>query len=79
MAEQWTRKKPKRVLHNQKVIILWLAFSLPAAFAATGLLFWLISIYPATPAVLFSLWIVAATGYCVLAMLQRLNEKRLYK
>jgi hypothetical protein len=78
-AQAWIRKKPRRIIHNQVLIQLLFVEAVIGSFLIVWFYFWLWSVVPLTGALTFGLWIVAATGYCVLAMLRRRNEKRLYK
>jgi hypothetical protein len=78
MAEAWLRKKPKRVIHNQNLIILLLGESLPAAMLIVFMVFWLTTIFPWT--ILYALigWAVLTATYIAFKIYIRITRKHGY-
>jgi len=62
-AEAWIRKKPKRIIHNQKLIVSLYMLGMVAAWTLPAVLFYLIQIYPSTVMVCVTVWLVSTITY----------------
>jgi hypothetical protein len=69
--EAWTRKKPKRIIQNQILIELILAYALPSVFLGVFAIMWTISIYPPTMSILLAIWTIALVSYLALGILRK--------
>jgi hypothetical protein len=70
-VEAWTRKKPRRIIQNQILIEMILAYTIPiASMTAIGILY-LISIYPLTVAVILAIWSIAVISYLALCVVRK--------
>jgi len=61
--EAWTRRKPKRIIHNQLVIMLLLASSV----SVSGIMMWLVGLailaFPPTVMVILVSWGIMTISY----------------
>jgi len=69
--DQWTRKKPRRIIQDQLVIQLLLAYACPCAVILTTAAFWMTSIYPLTVSFILVLWSVAVISYLALYIIRK--------
>jgi len=64
-AEAWVRKKPKRIIQNQTLIVTLAILLGYASILCPVLLLWSISVFPSTVQVIVIAWGIGCIGYCV--------------
>jgi hypothetical protein len=77
-AEAWIRKKPKRIIQNQTLIILLMILAVGVPIPATGFLFY--CVFCVAPSyvipICLSLWAVCSVSYIVMRLhVERQNKK----
>jgi len=70
-ADQWTRKKPRRIIQDQLVIQLLIAYACPCAVTLAVAVFWMTSIYPPTISLILILWSIAVISYLALRIIRK--------
>jgi len=56
LDEPFVLDKPRRMLHNQTLIMLILAAAVPISYVVTWLFAWTIMVFPATPMFALCVW-----------------------
>ena len=65
-AEAWIRKKPKRTIHNQKLIQVLLMLSVGVPIPLAGVVIALAFCVPYMPLMLLVAWCIASSSYITL-------------
>jgi hypothetical protein len=75
-AEAWTRKKPKRIIQNQRLIQLGIILCIAVPIPLAGVVFWLVFVaVPHMPLILFVTWLISSALYIGLEIVVRYEKK----
>ncbi|HVP93242.1 MAG TPA: hypothetical protein VMS94_05830 [Acidobacteriota bacterium] len=72
-AEGWVRKKPKKIIQNQTLIVVILILGAMSPLICSGVVFWFVfSFYPSImiPAIII-LWFICSIAYIALRLVSR--------
>jgi len=65
-AEAWLRKKTKRIIHNQKLIVFIYVLVAVTPCSAAASFFYLVKVYPLTVMACVTGWLVSTVIYTLL-------------
>jgi len=74
-VEAWVRKKPKRIIHNQKLIVCLYVLVSITPFCATAAIFYVVNVYPLTVMIYATIWLVSAVTYTILRIRVWLTDR----
>ena len=60
-VEAWLNK-PRRIIHNQKIILALLSLTLPASLIVVTLTLWATTIFPETIALILTAWAITTVA-----------------
>ena len=72
-VEAWLNK-PRRIIHNQKIILTLLSLALPASLTLVTLTLWATTIFPETIVVILTAWAITTAGYITILVLRRTKK-----
>lgn len=73
-AEAWY-KKPRKIIHNQKLILTFLSLLLPASFSIITLILWATFIFPETILIILTAWGITTISYLIILILRKTCKK----
>ena len=73
MAEGWVRKRPRRILHNEVLIVSLFCVARLSPFPIAVLVLWLLSV-PWLPLIGLVIWLCGSVAYIALTMHYRRSK-----
>jgi len=74
-AEAWT-SKPRKIIHNQNLILTLLSLTLPATLIFVTLILWATTIFPETLIIILLAWATTTIGYITILIMRKVNKRK---
>jgi len=74
-AEAWL-EKPRKIIHNQKLILTLLSLTMPATLIMVTLVLWATTIFPETILLILIAWLITTISYITLIILRKIVKRR---